>query len=89
MHYYFKEGKNTTETPKIKMRVMYGEGAMTDRTCPVWFVKFLGTVDILAKYSSLLWGCLVHWKMFSSTPGLYPLETNSRREPTYSKNPNQ
>ena len=23
----------------------------------------------------LLWGCLVHWKMFISTPGLYPLET--------------
>ena len=78
MLYSFKKGKNTTETPKIKMRVMYGEGAMTDRTCPVWFVKFLGTVDIFAN-NSLLWGCLMHWKMFSSTPGLYPLEANSGR----------
>ena len=39
--------------------------------------------------NSLLWGCLVHWKMFSNTPGLYPLEDNSRRQPTYSKYPNQ
>ena len=28
--------------------------------------------------NSLLWGCLMHWKMFSSTSGLYPLEANSR-----------
>ena len=27
--------------------------------------------------NSLLWGCLMHWKMFSSIPGLYPLEANS------------
>ena len=40
-------------------------------------------------HSSLLWGCLMHWKMFSSTPGLCPLEANSGREPTYSKYPNQ
>ena len=39
--------------------------------------------------NSLLWGCLMHWKMFSSTPGLYSLEANSRRYLTYSKFPNQ
>ena len=39
--------------------------------------------------NSLLWGCLMHWKMFSSTPGLYPLEANSGRQSTYSKYPNQ
>ena len=28
---------------------MYGEGAVTERTCQKWFEKFLGTIDILAK----------------------------------------
>ena len=28
---------------------VYGEGVVTDRTCQKWFVKFLGTIDILAK----------------------------------------
>ena len=27
--------------------------------------------------TSLLWGCLMHWKRFSSTSGLYSLEANS------------
>ena len=48
MHYYFKKGKNTTET-QTKMCALYGEGAVTDRMCQKWFMKFLGTVDILAK----------------------------------------
>ena len=26
--------------------------------------------------NSLLWVCLIHWKMFSSTPGLCPLEAD-------------
>ena len=35
---------------KCKKRfVHYGEGAVTDGTCQKWFVKFLGTNDILAK----------------------------------------
>ena len=46
--YYFKKGKNATEM-KQKIRAVYGEGAVTDRTCRKWFVKFLGTIDILAK----------------------------------------
>ena len=48
MLYYFKKGKNTTETQK-KICAVYGEGAVTDRTSQKWFVKFLGTIDILAK----------------------------------------
>ena len=31
--YYFKKGKNTTEMPK-KICAVYGDGAVTDRTCP-------------------------------------------------------
>ena len=27
----------------------YGEHSVTDRTCQKWFVKFLGTIDTLAK----------------------------------------
>ena len=29
--------------------VGYGEGSVTDQMCQKWFVKFLGTIDILAK----------------------------------------
>ena len=46
--YYFQKGKNATEI-QIKICAVYGEGAVTDQTCPKWFVKFLGTIDILAK----------------------------------------
>ena len=48
MLYYVKKGKNATETQK-KICAVYGEGAVTDQTCQKWFVKFLGTIDILAK----------------------------------------
>ena len=34
---------------KEKICAMCGEGAMTDQMCQKWFVKFLGTIDILAK----------------------------------------
>ena len=37
--------------------------------------------------NSLLWGCLMHWKVVSSPPGLYPLDTNSGRQTTSSKHP--
>ena len=40
--------KNTTETQK-KICALYGEGAVTDGMCQKWFVKFLGTIDILTK----------------------------------------
>ena len=39
MLYYFKKGKNATETQK-KICTVYGEGAVTDRTCQKWFAKF-------------------------------------------------
>ena len=48
MLYYFKKGKNATEMPK-KICAVYGEGAVTDQMCRKWFVKFPGTIDILAK----------------------------------------
>ena len=38
----------TTEMQK-KICAVYGEGAVTDQICQKWFVKFLGTIDILAK----------------------------------------
>ena len=37
--YYFKKGKNATKTQK-KICTLYGEGAMTERMCQKWFVKF-------------------------------------------------
>ena len=49
MLYYFKKGKNTTETHK-KICTVYRKGAVTDQTCEKWFAKFLGTIDILAQY---------------------------------------
>ena len=39
MLYYFKKGKNATETQK-KICAVYGEGAVTERMCPKWFAKF-------------------------------------------------
>ena len=42
MLYYFKKGKTTTDTHK--------KGAVIDQMCQKWFAKFLGTVDILAKW---------------------------------------
>ena len=48
MLYYLQKGKNTIETQK-KICAVYGEGAVTDRTCQKWFAKFLGIIDILAK----------------------------------------
>ena len=38
MLYYFKKGKNANETHK-KICAVYGEGAVTDRTCQKWFAK--------------------------------------------------
>ena len=34
---------------KNKICAVDGEGAVTGRMCQKWFVKFLGTVDILGK----------------------------------------
>ena len=69
---------NATEMQK-KICAVYGECVVTDRMCQKWFAKFLGTIDVWLN-NSLLWGCLMHQTMLSSTPGLYPLEANSRRQ---------
>ena len=37
--YYFKKGKNITETQKL-IYTMYIEGTVTDQMCQKWFVKF-------------------------------------------------
>ena len=39
MLYYLQKGKNATEMHK-KICTVYGEGAVTDRTCQEWFAKF-------------------------------------------------
>ena len=41
MLYYFKKGKNATEMHG-KICAVYGEGAVTDRTCHKWFAEFRG-----------------------------------------------
>ena len=48
MLYYFKKGKNATETQK-RICAVYREGVVTDQTRQKWFSKFLATIDILAK----------------------------------------
>ena len=40
MLYYFKKGKNTTETQR-KICAMYGKVAMTKQMCQKWFCKVL------------------------------------------------
>ena len=41
MTYYFKKGKNTTETHTQKMIcAVYREGAVIDQMSQKWFVKF-------------------------------------------------
>ena len=40
MFYYFKIGKNATETHTQKICAVYGEVAVMDRTCQKWFAKF-------------------------------------------------
>ena len=44
-----KEKMQLKHQKKKKICAVYGEGAVTDRTCQKWFAKFLGTIDILAK----------------------------------------
>ena len=40
MLYYFKKGKNTTETRTHKRNCAVSRGAVTDQTCQKWSVKF-------------------------------------------------
>ena len=68
---YFKKGKNTTETHTKQCVQCVGK--------VLWLIEHvksgLGSFLVLLTLwpnNSLLWGCLMHWKMFSSTFGLYP-----------------
>ena len=58
---------------------------MTDRMCQSDLQSFLVLLTF-GPNNSLLWGCLTHWKMFSSTPGLSPLEANIAGESRHSQN---
>ena len=62
MLYYFKEGKNTTETQK-RICTVYGEGAERVKSGLRRFLLLL----TFWPDDSLVWGCLMHWKMLSST----------------------
>ena len=40
MFYFFKKGKNTTETHTEKICAVYGEGTLINQMCQKWFAKF-------------------------------------------------
>ena len=42
MLYYFRKGKNATETHTHTKKIcaVYGEGAVIDQICQKWFAKF-------------------------------------------------
>ena len=44
MLYYLKKGQNATEMPK-KICAVYGEGAVTDQTCPSGLGSFMGQIS--------------------------------------------
>ena len=48
VRFFISRKEKTTGTQK-KICAMYGEGAVTERLCQKWLVKFLGTIDILTK----------------------------------------
>ena len=60
MLYYFKKGKNATETQK-KIYAVYGEGVVTDQTCQKWFVALAGVAQ---------W--IEHWPVNQRVAGLIP-----------------
>ena len=75
---YFRKGKNATKTHR-KRCVQCVEKVLRLIECVKSdFRSFLGLLTFWPD-NSLLRGCLMHWKVFSSTPGLYPLESNSER----------
>ena len=52
MLHYFKKGKNATEMQKKKIRAVYGEGAVADRTCQSGLRSFV--LEILAGQCSFV-----------------------------------
>ena len=80
--------KTQLKCPPKNICAVYGKGAVTDWTCRKWFAKFIGTIDILAKKFSAV-GVSRALEDAQQHPSLYPLESNSGRQPTFSKQPNQ
>ena len=85
--FYLNKSKNATEMQKEILQYMEKV---------LWLIKYVksGLQSFLVLWTfwpsnSLLWGCLIYWNMFSSPPGLYPLEANCGREQTYLTYPNQ
>ena len=79
MFYYFKEGKNTTEMKKKKKRfVQCIEKVLWLIQCVKSDLQSFLALLIFWPNNSLPWGFLMRWKVFSSTPGLSPLEANSK-----------
>ena len=78
MLYYFRKGKNTTETQK-KVCAVDGEGTVTDRKCQKWFAEFLGPTDILAKYLCCGAGLCIGRCLAAPLASIYPLGASSGR----------
>ena len=68
---------NATEMQKMICSV-YGGGAVADQMCQKGFVKFLGTIDILAKQFFAVGLCYA-LEDVKQHLGLYSLGANSRR----------
>ena len=68
---------NATEMQKMMCSV-YGGGAVMIERVGSCLRSFLVLLTFWPN-NSLLWGCIMHWKMFSSTFGPYLPEANSGR----------
>ena len=69
---------------KVKMQLKHTQKIVKCMEKGLWLIEpvesGLQSLLVLLKFwpnKSLLWGCITHWKMFSSTPGIYPLEAYS------------
>ena len=86
MLYYFKKGKNATEMKK-QICPVYGEGAVTNQMCQKWFAKFFA--------GDFLLDC-APWSGRPVEVDSDQIETliennvlSYKRQPSYSKYPNQ
>ena len=78
MFYYFKKDKNETKMQKKRFVQCLEKMLRLTKSVKSGLQSFLVLLTFWPN-NSLLWVCLMHWKMFSSTPGLYSLEANSGR----------
>ena len=70
--YYFKKVKKASE---MQQKICAVCGGAVTLTCQSSLWSFLVLLTFWPN-NSLLWGCLLHWKRFSSSPGLYPLTSS-------------